>query len=188
MQRLQDHLKAIQTQTSATVSNTQAVTASTAQSAADAAKIAAGNAAIAAAATSLSSSTDTLATATTAAAAVISSAAGTINDAVKSAADTVVLGSQLLAPLIAAVYAPGTFTASPLTLGNVTNLNNSTSQDGAPGSKTLTGLAPTGSVVMNINVTGNTVTSQSQAQALANTIMATAVSRLRTVAGLKINT
>jgi hypothetical protein len=41
---------------------------------------------------------------------------------------------------------------------------------------------------MNINVTGNTVTSQSQAQALANTIMATAVSRLRTVAGLKINT
>jgi hypothetical protein len=188
MQRLQQHLQAIQNQTSATVSNTQAVTQSTAQSADDAAKIAAGNAAIAAAASAVASGTGALATAVTVASTAIQTAAGTVNDAVKSAAQSIVLGSQLLAPLLAAVYAPGTFTASPLTLGNVTNLNNSTSQDGAPGSKTLTGLAPTGSVVMNINVTGNTVTSQSQAQALANTIMATAVSRLRTVAGLKINT
>jgi hypothetical protein len=188
MQRLQQHLQAIQNQTSATVSNTQAVTQSTAQSADDAAKIAAGNAAIAAAASAVASGTGALATAVTVASTAIQTAAGTVNDAVKSAAQSIVLGSQLLAPLLAAVYAPGTFTASPLTLGNVTNLNNSTSQDGAPGSKTLTGLAQTGSVVMNINVTGNTVTSQSQAQALANTIMATAVSRLRTVAGLKINT
>lgn len=178
--------------TAATVASTVATQASTAATAAAAASTDALTSATAAAGVITTNATAALVSSTAASVSATSNLAASVNAAATSINTAAVVVAQAAAVVAGALGPAGSNTTTQISLGP--GVTATPISAGPGGSNTMlvatpsafTPTAGTG-VALTVNVTGNTITSQSQAQQLANVIMSTAIAKLRTQAGLKIN-